>query len=549
MPCNLELATHYRKKGYWTDRLLTDYLEAAVERFPDKVAVRDERFGCITYRDLHALSLRLASALQTGGVRRGDRFVVALPNWHQVSAFVLALNYLGAIGVHLPITSGSHEFEGVLNTSGAVGIVVPEQFNQRDFIALIDPLARSIDAVALMVSVGEDHTTPGWLTFDQFLESAQNDVPGRDPSFTADDIATLLFTSGSSGVPKGVMHSSNSIGAMNTVVVPCYGLGPDDVILMAAPLGFSGGFVHGLRLAVFLGATLVLQEAWNAGRYLDLLHSEQATFSMITPTLLRDVLELPRLKEVSDSLSLRTIMCGGSFVSSDLLHQARQKLPGALTTVLWGMTEGIGTACRPDTPIERLTGTHGRPFPGTELKTIDSNGNGMETGREGELAMRTPSQFLGYFELPEIDEITFLPDDWVRTGDLAIIEADGYIRITGRKKDIIIRGSANISPLEIEEILLTDRKVRDIACVGIPDERLGERVCACVVQEPGIPDAAPLELDDLVETARKNGLAKNKWPQRMVLMESLPVTSSGKLRRQALQALIIEQLGLDSPQP
>jgi acyl-CoA synthetase (AMP-forming)/AMP-acid ligase II len=548
MPCNPDLAAYYREKGYWTDRLLTDYLEAAVERFPDRIAVRDERFGCITYLELHALSLRLASALQTGGVRKGDRFVVALPNWHQVSAFVLALNYLGAIGVHLPITSGSHEFEGVLTTSGAVGIVVPYQFNQREFVALIDPLARAMDAVALMVSVGEDHSTPGWLTFDQLLASAGNDVPVQEPSFTADDIATLLFTSGSSGVPKGVMHSSNSIGAMNAVVVPSFDLGPDDVILMAAPLGFSGGFVHGLRLAVFLGATLVLQEAWNAGRYLDLLHSEQATFSMITPTLLRDFLELPRLEELADSLSLSTIMCGGSFVSSNLLHQAREKLPGAMTTVLWGMTEGIGTACRPDTPVERLTGTHGQPFPGTELKTIDNNGNRTNTGQEGELVMRTPSQFLGYFNLPEIDEITFLSGGWLRTGDLAIIEADGYIRITGRKKDIIIRGSANISPLEIEEILIGDPKVHDIACVGIPDERLGERVCACVVLEPGVADAPALTLDDLVKTARISGLAKNKWPQRMVLMDTLPLTSSGKLRRQALQALVIEQLGLGPAQ-
>jgi acyl-CoA synthetase (AMP-forming)/AMP-acid ligase II len=536
MPCEAERSRRYREQGYWPDLLLTDYFERAVERYPDKVAVKDERFGSITYREMQTLALKLAAALQLKGVKKGDRFLVALPNWHHVTAFVLALNYLGAVGVHLPITGGAHEFRGVVKTSGAVGIVVPAEFNNRDFVALIKPLAESIDSLEILVSVGNGAAGEGWQTFEQLLASANTERPMRDPSITASDLVSLLFTSGSSGTPKGVMHDSNTIGAMNTSVAPIYGLGPDEVILMAAPLGFSAGFVHGLRLAIFLGATLILQEAWDADRYLELLDREKATFSMTTPTLLRDVLDRPQLAGLSDRLSLRVMLCGGNFVGSDLLRRAREKLPSALTTVLWGMTEGIGTACRPGTSNEQVTQTDGQPLLGTELRIVDVDGNDTAAGEAGELLMRGPSLFLGYFKQPELDEESFLPGRWLRTGDLARIDAEGFVKITGRKKDIIIRGGANISPAEIEEALLSDPRIREIACVGIPDERLGERVCACVV--PAI-DAGGLKIEDLIEIAQRMGLARNKWPQRLLLMDSLPTTASGKLRRPVLQASVI----------
>ena len=337
------------------------------------------------------------------------------------------------------------------------------------------------------------------------------------------------------------MHNSNTIGAMNTTVAPIYGFGPDEVILMAAPLGFSAGFVHGLRLAIFLGATLVLQEAWSADRYLELLDSEKATFSLTTPTLLRDLLERPGLEELAPGLSLRVMLCGGNFVTADLLCDAHKKLPLTLTSVLWGMTEGIGTGCRPGTSFERITGSDGQPFLGTELKIIDDNGNDLSAGEDGELVMRSPSLFLGYCKRDQLNAESFLPGRWFRTGDLAVIDEEGFVKFTGRCKDIIIRGDANISPAEIEEILLTDKRIRDVACVGIPDKRLGERVCACVVPEN---EDGEVVLEDLVEFAEQEGLAKNKWPQSLVLLDSLPMTSSGKLRRSVLQETVIEQLGL-----
>jgi acyl-CoA synthetase (AMP-forming)/AMP-acid ligase II len=233
------------------------------------------------------------------------------------------------------------------------------------------------------------------------------------------------------------------------------------------------------------------------------------------------------------------MLCGGNFVSSELLRQAQRNLPSALTTVLWGMTEGIGTACRPGTAPERVTTTDGQALLGTELRIVDEAGNDAAAGEEGDLLMRGPSLFLGYFKRPELDEESFLPGRWLRTGDLARIDTEGYVKITGRRKDIIIRGGANISPTEIEEVLLGDPRIREIACVGIPDERLGERVCACVVPAN---EAGGLVIEDLIEIAQRRGLARNKWPQRMLLLDSLPMTASGKLRRPVLQASVIKCL-------
>jgi acyl-CoA synthetase (AMP-forming)/AMP-acid ligase II len=299
-----ELCDSFRAEGVWTDRLLTDFLESAVERSPHKIAVVDERFAPITYADLAKEVARLAAALQAKGIGRGDRFIIALPNWQHVTIFMLALGHLGAVSVHMPIAGREHEFSGVLTVTAAKGIVTAGEFRGFSYSDLIDSIA------------------------------------GNFPS---------------SGEPKGVMHSSNTLGAMNAGVAPIYDLGPDDVIFTAAPLGFSGGLVHGVRLALYLGSTVALLEAWDAERALKLMVREKATYTILIPTLLRDMLNSPAFPDYADKLSLRVTLCGGAYVTEDLLRLAREKLPSTLTTVIWGMTEGIGTGCRPDAPEEKLS--------------------------------------------------------------------------------------------------------------------------------------------------------------------------------------------------
>ncbi len=535
-----ELCDSYRAQGLWTDRLLTDFLESAVEQSPDKIAVVDERFKPITYAELAREVSRLASALQAAGINRGDRFIIALPNWQHVTIFMLALGYLGAVSVHMPIAGREHEFGGVLKVTEAKGIVVAGEFRGFSFIELIDDLADDFPSLTTRVSVGSERNAPGWTRYDDLLVSGPADVPEAGEPVNPSDLMYLLFTSGSSGDPKGVMHSSNTLGAMNAGVAPVYNLGPDDVIFTAAPLGFSGGLVHGVRLAMFLGATVVLLESWDAERALELMAREKASYCILTPTLLRDLLGSPSFPDYADKLSLRVILCGGAYVTEDLLRLAREKLPSTLTSVIWGMTEGIGTGCGPGASEETLVTTDGEPFLGTQLRVLREDDSDAAAGEDGALVMRGPQRFLGYFNRPELDQQMFLEGGWFRTGDIGSIDEDGYLKITGREKEIIIRGGANISVAEIEAKLIGDPRIDQLAIVDVPDERLGERLCVCVV--PKNADVK-LTLEDITDIADQQGLARYKWPEYLQIVDALPLSPAGKIRRPALKEMVLSRIG------
>ena len=535
-----ELCDSYRAEGLWTDRLLTDFLESAVERSPDRIAVVDERFDPITYAELANEVSRLAAALRAEGIRRGDRFIIALPNWQHVTIFMLALGYLGAISVHMPIAGREHEFGGVLKVTQAKGIVVAGEFRGFSFIELIDGLADDFPSLTTRVSVGSERSAPGWTRYDDLLANTQTDAPEAGAPVSPSDLMFLLFTSGSSGDPKGVMHSSNTLGAMNAGVAPIYDLGPDDVIFTAAPLGFSGGLVHGVRLAMFLGSTVVLLESWDAERALQLMAREKATYCILTPTLLRDLLGSPSFPDYADQLSLKVILCGGAYVTEDLLHLAWEKLPSTLTSVIWGMTEGIGTGCRPGTPKNKLVTTDGEPFLGTQLRVLTEDDSDAPIGDDGALVMRGPQRFLGYFNRPELDKEMFLEGGWFRTGDIGSIDEGGYLKITGREREIIVRGGANISVAEIEAKLLSDPRIDQLAIVDVPDERLGERLCACVV--PKNSDVK-LTLEDIRDIADQQGIARYKWPEYLEIVDALPLSPAGKIRRPALKELVLSRIG------
>jgi len=535
-----ELCDSFRAEGVWTDRLLTDFLESAVERSPHKIAVIDERFDPITYADLAKEVARLAAELQAKGIGRGDKFIIALPNWQHVTIFMLALGYLGAISVHMPIAGREHEFSGVLRVTAAKGIVTAGEFRGFSYFDLIDGIAGSFPSLTTRISVGSKQDRAGWTRYDDLLAGATSDAPEPGQPVSPSDLMFLLFTSGSSGEPKGVMHSSNTLGAMNAGVAPIYDLGPDDVIFTAAPLGFSGGLVHGVRLALYLGSTVVLLEAWDAERALELMVKEKAAYTILIPTLLRDMLNSPAFPDYADALSLRVILCGGAYVTEDLLRLAREKLPSTLTTVIWGMTEGIGTGCRPDVPEENLLTTDGRPFLGTQLKVLRQDDSDAATGEQGPLVMRGAQRFLGYFNRPELDKEMSLEGGWFRTGDIGSIDEEGYLKITGREKEIIIRGGANISVAEIEAKLIGDARIAELAIVDVPDERLGERLCACVV--PANTDDK-LTLEDITDIADRQGLAKYKWPEYLELVDALPLSPAGKIQRPALRKIVMDRIG------
>ena len=535
------LETQYRQEGFWTDKLLTDYLEACVLKQPDKVAVLDETFGSLTYSQLGERSMRLALGLREAGVGKGDFFIIQLPNWHQFSVIHLALTYLGAITVSVPVTFRQHEIQFIARATGAKGIAIPDEYQNHDFVEMVGNLQSELSNLKIGLVIG-DHAPTGMLCYQEFM-SGPSVVTGSIKSFEEsqphpDDVTFVVFTSGSTGEPKGVMHTSNTLAAINATYVKEYGVTSDDVIFMPAPLGLSVGLMHGVRLAVFTGAKLQLQERWEAEKSIEVISRERATLTVIVPTMLQDIATNPRLLDRESLPSLRLVWVGGAFVSPSLVQVAHDNLPHTLISPGWGMSEGIGSCCGSDTPQSKQLTTDGRPFPGTELKIVSLVGDELPFGEEGELAMRGPQLFAGYLHRPDLNDAAFLPDGFLRTGDLARMDSDGYIKMTGRVKDLIIRGGLNISPVEVEEMLAGDARITSIALSGMPDERLGERICAFVVLKRG----TKLSLEDLAARAEASGLAKQKWPERLEILAELPLTPTGKVQRYALKQMITEKL-------
>jgi acyl-CoA synthetase (AMP-forming)/AMP-acid ligase II len=539
------LETQYRQQGFWTDKVLTDYLEACIVKQPERVAVLDERSGSVTYSQLGERATRLALGLHEAGVSKGDFFIIQIPNWYEFSVIHLALTYLGAISVSVPVTFRHHEVQFVARATGAKGIAIPDDYQDFNFVEMMGDLRGRLANLEIVLVIGE-HAATGMLSY-QDLMSGPRMVTDSNKGFGAtkprpDDVTFVVFTSGSTGEPKGVMHTSNTLAAINATYVKEYGVSSDDVIFMPAPLGLSVGLMQGGRLAVFTGATLLLQERWEPEKSIHLISQERATLTVVVPTMLQDIVTSPKLLDHESLPSLRLVWVGGAFVSPSLVQRAHANLPHTLISPGWGMSEGIGSCCNDDTPVSKVQTTDGRAFPGTELKIVSPEGEEIPFGDEGELAMRGPQLFAGYLHRPDLTDAAFLSDGFLRTGDLAQIDSDGYVKITGRVKDLIIRGGLNISPVEVEEILSGDSRITTIALAGMPDERLGERICAFVVLKSG----AELTLEDLADLAEKSGLAKQKWPERLEILTELPMTPTGKVQRYALKQLITEKLTEES---
>ena len=527
-------AARYAAEGFWTGCPITEYLERAVASSPRRPAVVDDRFGSITYAALARQVERLACGLLELGFSRGDCFIVQLPNWHIFSVFHLALTAIGALTVNVPVTYRQHELRSIVRATGARGWVVPAAFRSFDYAGMVGALRPEWVSLRAVFVVGNAAGTP-FVNYHDFMARPWERGGRRrtlDPLRPApDEVTAVSFTSGTTGEPKGVMHTSNTFAAINVSVARAYGLTAEDVIFMAAPLGHSIGLMHGVRLALFLGGTLVLQEQWSPAGALGLIARERASFTALAPPFLHDLVFDPALGAGGPPPAFRVCLCGGAFVSERLLRAARERLPHTLSTALWGITEGIGTACRIGTAPAKLLATDGQPFPGSELKIAGPDGQELPRGREGELLLRGPQVFVGYFGRPDLNAEAFLPDGFFRTGDLATMDGEGFLRITGRLKDIIVRGGVNISPVEIERALAEDPRVERVAIVGMPDERLGERVCAFVVPRAG----GTITLPELAAIAERRGLAKHKWPERVECVSHIPVTPSGKILRHVLK--------------
>ncbi len=527
---NSEYCRAMRTLAFWRDVTVLDFLGRALRRRADHAAVVDynsmtgERTS-ISFRELDARSMRIASGLRRLGVTRGDVVSFQLPNWWQVVALHLACVRIGAVSNIIMPVFRERELEFMLGLAESKVFIVPRRFRGHDYTATAASLKQRLPSLRHVLVISGD---PGQGFDEALLNSEADNVPREDAS-GPDDIVQLCYTSGTTGEPKGALVTSNTLISNVIPFVERLHLTEDDVLLMASPLAHQTGFMYGVIASLYLGATLVLQDIWDPAAAAEIIRRESVTYSMGAAAFLCDLTSVAA-RDPDAFRSFKTFVAAGAPIPRALVRLATDSM-GAKILSAWGMTEmGAATLTRPEDPPEKVFEADGVCLHGAEIRVLGIAGNPLSPGEEGRLEIRACSLFAGYLRRPGLGMPG--PDGWFDTGDMARIDRDGYVRITGRSKDIIIRGGENIPVVELENLLFEHPDIGDVAVVGMPDERLGERACAFVVlKADGHRSRTDLTLADLNSFLVDRRLAKTYWPERLVVMPSLPRTPTGKVQK------------------
>ncbi|HXG03505.1 MAG TPA: AMP-binding protein [Candidatus Binatia bacterium] len=528
-----------RAAGWWKDETLDAYLDRWATRRPDKVAIVDGA-GRYTWSALARLVERVAHGLRAAGLEPGDVVSCQLPNWNEWIVVALAAVRLGAVLNPIPPTYRASEVRFILSRLGSRALVIPARFRGFDHAAMVAGLRAETPALAEVFvcrgEPGEGMRPFAWLTDTAWeAREGRRPLPGTDPN----EVTEVVFTSGTTGEPKGVMHTSNTTLSVIYPLVERLAFSERDVALMASTFGHQTGYLYGYALTVLLGSTGVWLDVWNAEAAARLVEAERVTYTMGATPFLQDFATAPAI-ERHDIGSLRLFISAGAAIPRALVQQARARLRAAISAG-WGMTENGLVSCNGlDDPEDKICGTDGKPLPGMELLVVDEQGKPVSVGTEGDLLVRGHSQFVGYWQRPEFTREAHTPDGWFKTGDRAVLDPDGYVSITGRAKDMIIRGGENISVAEVENLLFAHPKVQSVAVVAMPDPRLVERACAFVIPKPG----QTLTLEEITAYLESRQVARHKFPERLELVEEFPMTPSGKIQKYRLREAIAAKLGL-----
>ncbi len=530
-----------RAGGYWRDETLLDHLARAVAATPDKAAVVARRSGehgekRLTYRDLDRRADLVALSLADSGVGPGDVVSFQLPNWWEFPVLHLACLKLGAVSNPLMVIFRQRELQFMLGLAETKVLVVPHRFRGFDHPAMAAELRDRLPALRRVIVAGGS----GEDGFDALLAPgrAGRTLPPRP--LPPDDVIQLLYTSGTTGEPKGVMHTSNTMLSNLAPFSTRLGLSSDDVIHMPSPLAHQLGFMYGIVLPVMLGATAVLQDVFSAPDMAQQIRENGATFTMGATPFLNDLAD-HATRTGEGTPTLRVFVSAGAPIPRALVAKANQAL-GASIVSAWGMSEnGAVTTTQPGDPAEKATATDGCPLPGMAVRVVDPDGQPVPPGEEGGLQVRGCSNFVGYLKRPDLGGADAA--GWFDTGDLARMDGDGYIRIVGRLKDIIIRGGENIPVVDIEGLLFKHPAIAEVAVVGYPDERLGERACAFARLREG----TSLSFEEMVAHLEAQQMARQYMPERLEIVEELPRTPSGKVQKFRLREIARELALFTSP--
>ena len=528
----------YRQQGLWGDASLADYWQQTARAMPDKIAVVDNHGASYTYSALDHAASCLANWMLAKGIESGDRIAFQLPGWCEFTVIYLACLKIGAVSVPLLPSWREAELVWVLNKCQAKMFFAPTLFKQTRPVDLILPLQNQL--LQLQQIVGVDKLAPATSSLSLSQIIADNTPLTTAITTHGDELAAVLFTSGTEGLPKGVMLTHNNILASERAYCARLNLTWQDVFMMPAPLGHATGFLHGVTAPFLIGARSVLLDIFTPDACLALLEQQRCTCMLGATPFVYDLLNLLE-KQPADLSALRFFLCGGTTIPKKVARECQQR--GIKLLSVYGSTESSPHAVvNLDDPLSRFMHTDGYAAAGVEIKVVDDARKTLPPGCEGEEASRGPNVFMGYFDEPELTARALDEEGWYYSGDLCRMDEAGYIKITGRKKDIIVRGGENISSREVEDILLQHPKIHDACVIAMPDERLGERSCAYVVLK------APhhsLSLEEVVAFFSRKRVAKYKYPEHIVVIEKLPRTASGKIQKFLLRKDIMRRLTQD----
>jgi non-ribosomal peptide synthetase component E (peptide arylation enzyme) len=523
-----QLRSEWREQGWYSGTDGFRLFEEQARQHPDAVAVIDDA-GEVTYAELEAKARLVAGRLAGAGVGPGDVVGIQVPNVHQACAIDLAVAALGAVCLPYPMLLRERETLALLGRARAGVAVVAREFGGHDYAKMIDSLRPDLPALHDVFVLGDAYE--GFHHLDSDLGAGTSPQPLPEAAVDPDSPGRILVTSGTEALPKMVVFSHHAVtGGIGTVLAKL-DTGSPMRVLCLVPLSSGFGALGTFGALARLGQTLVVTAAFDPARALDLVERHRVTHILAVPTMLVMMLGAHEKQDVS---SLEVVATFGSALARATLDEARVRFGCAFVNG-YGCSDGAASQTALDDSPEHVAQTVGRPDPAvTAIRICDEDGKDVAAGETGEVWGRGPLSPMCYLEAPDLDARYRTDGGWSKTGDLGTID-DGYLRIVGRVKDIIIRGGYNISPGETEELLLSHPAVVHAACVGMPDERLGERMCAFVVLRAG---AAAPTLDEIADHLTAGGLAKNKLPERLEVMAELPLGPTGKILKRVLRDVI-----------
>jgi 3-phosphoshikimate 1-carboxyvinyltransferase len=497
-----------------------------------------------TWRQLDTEADKVASLLLELGVAPGEAVACQLPNVLEFTALALACTRIGAVITPLMPIFRQREMSFMLGRARARVIVVSAEFRGRNYPAEVAAVAAPGELPLQHVIVLGEQEARGvrgnlaWHSYEDAVGRQRPDRAALDARAPKpDDFAQLLFTSGTSGEPKGVLQRMDSLTRAAAMEIRHLGLNAGDRIYIPSPLAHQTGFLYGMWLAFLLGVPQLLQQHWDAAAALSLLRRHHGTFTQAATPFLSDLLDLVE-KTGERPEDLRIFVATGAAVPRAMAERATRALDTAVCGA-WGTTETcLGALAAPTDEPAKVWGTDGRALNGVRLRITDDDGNVLAAGVEGNFEVKSDCLFDSYLDRPDLTAEVLTADGWYRSGDLAVIDEAGFVRISGRVKDVINRGGEKVPVAEIEQLLHTHPKVKDVAIVAMPDPRLGERACAFVQSADSAGADEDLGFEEMRRFLDDAHVAKQYWPERLEIIDELPRTQTGKVQKFVLRERI-----------